>query len=280
MGGVQAVKGLGEKFSAGARWLWNFPVEYAPRRPGLWALGLGGAGATLLLVAVIFDDRILTPTWPDLAGPLKWLVTIVVGSLALASYVHADIWWQRGKGAREKTRPIEQLTAQVGYLAWLAGTTFGTLALLSGGVNDTSRVSWIFFVFGVLFFGLGTTLGGVPHRGRGLRPLLLSKRVMNWQLAVSTAVVVGGLNSVVGGEEALFDVLGDNWGMVWMGVACWLLGAAAGTVLYEPLKFRLEEDEDGDRLERDGLKREVIHVTPPRSTSTGGVPARRPGKSD
>lgn len=233
-----------------------------PERPlkrGLIALGV----AALVLVA-----GIALQAWYSLLDHDVWtgLVVVLFAVAFATSLVNLDHAWTKGRGSRQRTRPFERVSAGLGYGSWGAGTFIGCVLGIVSGVQGYSVFALIAGGFGVLFFLIGVLLGGMPSPERGLTALLLTKRIANWQIAFSLAIVapIVGRAAQAGDKVradclkstgvdsercmaegvSVLDVVGYNHGYLFMTAAAWLVGSGLATVLYEPLKYRLEENEN------------------------------------
>lgn len=273
---------LGQEIGVLRRWLRefpaliaNFPENFEPRRPGLLTIVWGLIAAVSAVTGAIYfglavEARgLLERAYPGL--PLEWASYFPIGYIyalsmvpplvgAVGFYVSASIWWARGKGARARTRPFERFAANAGLVVWVLLTGLGVIALVILALDNGDPLLGIVAFFGAMFVFIGGVMGGWPTRD--LRPLLLTKRVMNWQLALSTAVVAGALSKIIGQPEPASELLGERWVLLFTVCALWLIAAGSGTVMYEPWKYRLEGDAERSRAAVRSRKVEQLRSAP------------------
>lgn len=201
----------------------------------------GQAGALFAVGLVLVLVGIAVETW--LVTFNEWL-RLGVGALAAVfwslSIFRASLAWDEGRAERQAKRAVEQWVAKLGHVIWMAGSTFGVVGLIAVTVSKQSTVSIPLGVIGAIWLTISGVMGGMPSMEKGLEPLLLNKRIMNWQLALSVAVAVPLLGKSVGTDKDVFDAVGTNWGYPAIIAVFWILSAGVGTLLYEPLKYRLE----------------------------------------
>lgn len=239
-----------------------------------WLKGIGFSVIAALIFAFILADRVPSGgIWP-------WLIATIMAIFAAIATFNLNYAWDHGRGAREKIRPVERFSAGVGYFFWTSGTVVGTIEGFDAGLRRAeSPLAVLLAGFGVLLFLIGTLLGGMPSPRRGLSALLLTKRVANWQIALSVAILVPLVGRVArASDEAISecldqftstqtaeretcvrtdfvenasDVIGYNQGSLLSIVAIWLVCSGIATILYEPLKYRLEEEEKASQEAND-----------------------------
>lgn len=216
-------------------WSVVFPDYDDARHPGLKALAsvVVMAAVPALIIIEGSSDWSL-PDWTTY--PIAF-----IDAIAIMSFIQrVEIWWERGRAARHVRRPIEHGFAGVGFVLWMTATLCGCIALLDRAIEEAHVPSVVLLFFGLIFLVIGGFMAGVPRKSRGHANVILAKKVMNWQLAVSVAIVGPAMAATVGTEKTIMSKYGDDWGLAIMSMVLWLLGAAAGTVLYEPLAHYLK----------------------------------------
>lgn len=192
--------------------------------------------AALVVGGVVFDMA-----WVSFPEWARWLISVVAVLAFSVAVLQGNVAWESGRAARKRNALVEQRLAVVGHFVWFAGSLLGTVGLVGTAFSGESRISVLLAAFGIIALSISGGLGGWPSIQKGLGPLLLSKRIMNWQLAVSVAIAVPLLGKSVGTDQGLFQAVGTNWGFPALVAVGWILAAGTGTMLYEPLKYRLEE---------------------------------------
>src|SRR5699024_5418306 len=173
-----------------------------------WGGGWFLAGVVILGIGIAIDVRVQSsfPEWSMV------LVAFVPMSLLAVGIDKASKEWDAGREERRKKRSVERTVAVVGYYVWLIPSVLMVVGLIGVTLAGTSRISGVLALFGGIWLFIAGVMGGKPSMKKGLEPLPLNKRIMNWQLAVSAAIASPLLGAAISNQKDLLSPAGTNWG--------------------------------------------------------------------